>query len=31
MLYVESDNGPALAVYAKLGFTLWDADAQYAH
>ena len=31
MLYVESDNGPALAVYAKLGFTLWDADVQYAH
>jgi mycothiol synthase len=31
MLYVESDNQPALAVYAKLGFTLWDADVQYAH
>jgi mycothiol synthase len=31
MLYVESDNEPALAVYAKLGFTLWDADVQYAH
>lgn len=30
MLYVESDNEPALAVYAKLGFTLWDADVQYA-
>jgi len=31
MLYVESDNEAALAVYAKLGFTLWDADVQYAH
>lgn len=31
MLYVESDNVPALAVYTKLGFTLWDADVQYAH
>jgi mycothiol synthase len=31
MLYVESDNAPALAVYGKLGFTLWDADVQYAH
>jgi mycothiol synthase len=31
MLYVESDNEPALAVYGKLGFTLWDADVQYAH
>ena len=30
MLYVESDNAPALAVYDKLGFTLWDADVQYA-
>jgi mycothiol synthase len=30
MLYVESDNRPALAVYTKLGFTLWDADVQYA-
>lgn len=30
MLYVESDNRPALAVYARLGFTLWDADVQYA-
>jgi mycothiol synthase len=30
MLYVESDNKPALAVYTKLGFTLWDADVQYA-
>lgn len=31
MLYVESDNQPALAVYAKLGFTRWDSDVQYAH
>lgn len=31
MLYVESDNQAALAVYAKVGFTLWDADVQYAH
>jgi len=31
MLYVESDNGAALTVYDKLGFTLWDADVQYAH
>lgn len=29
MLYVESDNAPAVAVYSKLGFTLWDADVQY--
>jgi mycothiol synthase len=31
MLYVESDNPSALAVYHRLGFTLWDADVQYAH
>jgi mycothiol synthase len=31
MLYVESDNAPALAVYSKLGFTAWDSDVQYAH
>lgn len=30
MLYVESDNGPALAVYERLGFTRWDSDVQYA-
>lgn len=30
MLYVESDNEPALAVYDRLGFTLWDMDVQYA-
>ncbi|MFD4643158.1 mycothiol synthase [Lentzea sp. NPDC058436] len=30
MLYVESDNTAAVSVYTKLGFTLWDADVQYA-
>ncbi|MFI9006991.1 mycothiol synthase [Actinosynnema sp. NPDC053489] len=30
MLYVESDNAAALAVYDRLGFTLWDSDVQYA-
>ncbi|WP_053714260.1 mycothiol synthase [Saccharothrix sp. NRRL B-16348] len=30
MLYVESDNAAALAVYNRLGFTRWDADVQYA-
>lgn len=30
MLYVESDNAPAIRVYTRLGFTLWDADVQYA-
>lgn len=30
MLYVESDNAAAVRVYTKLGFTLWDADVQYA-
>nr|WP_281275490.1 mycothiol synthase [Saccharothrix australiensis] len=30
MLYVESDNAPALAVYTRLGFSRWDSDAQYA-
>ncbi len=30
MLYVESDNAPAIAVYARLGFAEWDADVQYA-
>ncbi|WP_279492960.1 mycothiol synthase [Actinocrispum wychmicini] len=28
-LYVESDNTPAIAVYAKLGFTLLDVGVQY--
>jgi mycothiol synthase len=31
MLYVESDNAPAIAVYARLGFGNWDADVQYAY
>ncbi len=29
MLYVESDNAPAIAVYRRLGFTTWDVDVQY--
>jgi mycothiol synthase len=29
MLYVESDNAPAVRVYARLGFELWNADVQY--
>lgn len=31
MLYVESDNAPAIAVYSRLGFRNWDADVQYAY
>lgn len=31
MLYVESDNAPAIAVYSRLGFRDWDADVQYAY
>ncbi|MFB9429079.1 mycothiol synthase [Streptoalloteichus tenebrarius] len=30
MLYVESDNEPAIAVYRRLGFRHWDTDVQYA-
>ena len=29
MLYVEADNGPALAVYRSLGFTHWDTDVMF--
>jgi mycothiol synthase len=29
ILYVESDNAPAIAVYSKLGFALLDRGAQY--
>jgi mycothiol synthase len=31
MLYVESDNAVAIAVYRRLGFVTWDADVQYSH
>jgi mycothiol synthase len=30
LLYVESDNAPALAVYHRLGFTTWNTDVMYA-
>jgi mycothiol synthase len=30
LLYVESDNDPALAVYRRLGFSLWNTDVMYA-
>ncbi|MDQ4085229.1 MAG: mycothiol synthase [Actinomycetota bacterium] len=29
MLYVESDNAPAIAVYERLGFRHWDTDVMY--
>jgi mycothiol synthase len=29
LLYVESDNVPALAVYHRLGFTTWFTDVMY--
>jgi mycothiol synthase len=31
LLYVESDNAPALAVYRRLGFTPWSTDVMYAN
>jgi mycothiol synthase len=30
LLYVESDNAPALAVYRRLGFSTWSTDVMYA-
>ena len=30
LLYVESDNAPALAVYRRLGFSTWNTDVMYA-
>jgi mycothiol synthase len=30
LLYVESDNAPALAVYRRLGFEPWNTDVMYA-
>lgn len=29
MLYVESDNAPAVRVYQRLGFEQWDVDVQF--
>ncbi len=29
MLYVEGDNGAAIAVYERLGFERWDTDVQF--
>ena len=29
MLYVESDNEAAMAVYRGLGFTWWDTDVMF--
>ncbi|HEY2202974.1 MAG TPA: mycothiol synthase [Pseudonocardia sp.] len=31
MLYVESDNGSAVRVYEKLGFTRWHTDVAFRH
>ena len=29
MLYVENDNLPARATYARLGFSHWDTDVMF--
>jgi mycothiol synthase len=29
MLYVDADNGPAIALYTALGFTHWETDVMF--
>ena len=29
MLYVDADNGPAIALYTALGFTRWETDVMF--